>query len=168
MMTWILDNPRRLRKVVTSTVLAAMLLFFGFTISRVHGIPQVPAETTSAAAAGTPESTATVLLPPSPATEQSPAPQTYGPSAPIALEAVQAFLSGDHAGFALLGQQEAVEAVNEAPKPPPGQEITGPVKVIHGGPTRQQVQVPTTDGPLLLDMIVVDEAWKVQSMEYQR
>jgi hypothetical protein len=163
MINWLFDNPQRLKIVAAGTGALIVIMFIAFTLTRIQHLPS--ANPTPSASA---ESTADGLLPPSPAPEEgSPLPE-YGPSAPIALEAVQAFLQGDHAKFARLGQPEAVESVNDAPQPPPGQEITGDVKTLLGGPTRQKVSVPTTDGDLVLDMVVVDGAWKVMSIEYDR
>jgi hypothetical protein len=162
MIAWLFDSPQRLKIVAAGTAALIVIMFMAFTFSRMQGLAMAPSPTPSA------ESTSVSLLPPSPAPEEgSPLPQ-YGPSAPIALEAVSAFLLGDHAKFARLGQPDAVESVNDAPKPPPGQRITGSAEVLLGGPTRQKVSVPTTDGDLVLDMVVIDGAWKVMSMEYAR
>jgi hypothetical protein len=160
---WLLDSPERLKLVAVGLAVASVVLLVTMALSRSGGVPQpqpLPSET--------PETVSTALLPPSPAVEEaSPTPE-YGSSAPIALEAVQAFLTGDRPKFARLGQQEAVETVNEAAVPPPGQRITGNPKTLLGGPTRQQISVPTTDGDLVLDMVIVDGAWKVMSIEYAR
>lgn len=167
MINWMFDNPRRLNLVTLAMALAIATLGVVFISGRINRIPQQSFDAPPTATA-TPESTATGLLPPSPAASAGSPTPDYGSSAPVALEAVQAFLLADHSGFARLAQPEAVESVNEAPAPPAGQQITGNVKTLLGGPTRQQVQVLTTDGPLILDMIVVDGAWKVQEIRYQR
>lgn len=164
MIEWLFDNPQRLKwtTIILAATCAALLMIMFLRAASTGQVESAPAP------AGTPEPVSTALLPPSPAPEAaSPTPE-YGSSAPIALEAVQAFLTGNRPGFARLGQQEAVEMVNEAPIPPPGQRITGAAKTLLDGPTRQKVSVPTTDGPLVLDMVVVDGAWKVMSIEYQR
>jgi hypothetical protein len=159
MTAWLFDSPQRLKMMAAGAGALIIIMFMALTISRVRNLPTMQP---------TPTAQSTGLLPPSPASALGSPPPGYGPSAPIAMEAVSAFLLGDRAGFARLGQQEAVESVNDAPKPPPGQRITGVVKVLLDGPTRQKVSVPTTDGDLVLDMIVVDGAWKVLNIEYAR
>lgn len=167
MIAWLFDSKQRLQWVAVGLAVLSLVLFIALTTARLARLDlSVPAPTASEASAPTPDSTATGLLPPSPAADEPSPFQDYGSAAPIALEAVQCFLLGDRAGFAALAQQDAVEAVNEAPVP--GGQITGQADVVLPGPTRQQVSVPTTDGDLLMDMIVVDSAWKVQSMEYRR
>lgn len=164
MIEWLFDSPQRLKAVAAGLAITCLVLFISLVLTRAGSAPQPVAPVSTQA----PEPVSTALLPPSPALEEaSPTPQ-YGSSAPIAMEAVQAFLTGDRPKFARLGQQEAVESVNEAQIPPPGQRITGQVKTLLDGPTRQKVAVPTTDGDLVLDMVVVDGAWKVMSIEYAR
>lgn len=164
MITWMFQSMTRLKRVSLGFVLIVLTLMSLLTIARINGIKthQPPTNNTWTTA----EPVATGLLPPSPATEPAPATAEYGPSTPIALEAVQAFLQGDHARFAELAQAEAVESVNEAPTP--GGQISAPGRIVLGGPTQQQVLVPTTDGDLTLTMIVVDGAWKVAGMEYAK
>jgi hypothetical protein len=162
---WMFQNPARLKRVGLAFTLTCLVLTVLLTIARINGISQHRPPTTNNTWT-TAEPTSTGLLPPSPAVEPAPATPSYGPSTPIALEAVQAFLQGDHARFAELGQQNVVEAVNDSPTP--GGEITGPGKIHLGGPTQQVVLVPTTDGELTLTMIVVDGAWKVAGLEYSK
>jgi hypothetical protein len=163
---WIFDSQRRMRWTVVGLAVGGLVLFMAVSLVRLAGLADVPqADPTTTAA---PEPVSSALLPPSPAPQEASPTQTYGPSAPVALEAVSAFLLGDRRAFAALAQQQAVEAVNDAPVPPPGQEVTGSPTLVLPGPTRQQVSVPTTDGPILLDMVVVDGAWKVLDLRYAR
>lgn len=163
---WIFDSPARLRKVAVGTAIIICVLMVTLTIGRMPSPPVASGPLPASSA--TPEPTSSELLPVDPGTaEGSPLPE-YGSSAPIALEAVNAFLLADHAGFARLAQQEAVEAINEAPDPKPGQQIIGVPTTVAGGPTRQTIDVRTTDGVLRLDMIIVDGAWKVLDMRYQQ
>lgn len=167
MINWIFYSTRRLKITTAWFVAVVVILFATLTASRLSSTPALaPSEGSTPGLRS--ETTETGLLPPSPAPNEASPTQNYGPSAPIALEAVQAFLQGDRAGFARLAQPDVVEDVDGAPSPPPGQEIIGNVRVLLPGPTRQQVEVPTTDGPLILDMIIIDEAWKVMNMEYRR
>lgn len=168
MITWLFDSPQRLRVAAVGLGVLVLIMLVTMTTLRLMTIPASPQPGPTSLATPTPESTSTDLLPPEPAPYGASPTQDYGSSATIALEAVSAFLQGDRVRFAALGQQEVVEAVNDAPVPPPGQEITGSPETVLDGPTRQKVQVPTTDGPIDLDMIVVDGAWKVMDMRYSR
>lgn len=163
MITWMFQSPQRLKRVMLLTLLAIPTLLVLLTITRLQGLPDPAAQPSIDA---TTESTATGLLPPSPAPLDGPTTPEYGPSTPIALEAAQAFLQGDRARFAELAQPDAVESVNEAPTP--GGRITGQARISLGGPTQQEVKVPTSEGELTLTMIVVDGAWKVAGMEYAK
>jgi len=161
---WLLDSPERLRYSAAALAVTAIILGVGLTMARLPEPASAPLPTQTADPA--PETTD--LLPDTPAPDSgSPLPD-YGPSDQVALEAVAAFLRNDAPGFARLAQQEATEAVNEAPARPAGARITGDVTTVHDGPTRQSVSVPTTDGALLLDMVVVDGSWKVLDIEYAR
>ncbi len=162
---WTFYSMQRLKNVAVGVAVLVVILFVSLTWSRLASPPE---PTPDVAVTTLPDTTETGLLPPSPAPDEASPTQTYGPSAPIALEAVQAFIQNDRAGFARLAQQQVVEDVSQAPAPPPGQQIVGNVRVLLPGPTRQQVEVPTTDGPLILDMVIVDGAWKVMNMEYRR
>jgi len=163
---YIFDSPQRLRMISAGLAVAVLVLAIALTWTRLATLPTPPAATPTEFA--TPDSTATDLLPASPAPEGASPTPYYGDSTTAALEAVQAFLLGDRAGFAEMAQQEAVESVNEAPVPPPGQEIIGVPEITLDGPTRQQVRVNTTDGNLLLDMVIVDGQWKVMDLRYEK
>jgi hypothetical protein len=146
-------------------IVLAVLLTWSRVATTVQPVPPV-ATTEGFPDTASPEPTSSDLLPASPAPDEASPTQDYGSAAPIALEAVQAFLSGDRAGFARLAQPEAVEGVNDAPVPKGS--ISGEAETVLGGPTRQQIKVPTTDGSILLDMVVVNGAWKVMDLRYQR
>jgi hypothetical protein len=161
---WVLDSPERLKYCASALAVTVVLLAITLTINRLPEATSGPLPTASAE----PAPTDTRFLPDTPAPDSgSPLPD-YGPSDQVALEAVAAFLRNDSPGFARLAQQEATETVNEAPARPAGARITGDVVLVLGGPTRQTVDVPTTDGPLRLDMVVVDGSWKVLDIEYAR
>lgn len=164
MINYVFDNPRRLKVIAAGLATTLVMLFVVLTLNRMPDRTQ----STSVGPIIQGERTQTGLLPPSPAPDRASPTPNYGPSAPIALEAVQAFLQNDRTGLARLAQPEVMEGVDEAPKRPADVAITGTVKVIQPGPTRQRVQVPTTDGPMLLDMVVIDGAWKVMDMRYAR
>ena len=161
MIDWIFDNPRRMRRVALGIALAVLFLFLTATVARLKALPTLPAVTasTSPATTTTPQPQASR----SQAFSASPTPD-YGSSLPIALEAVQAFLDGDHAKYSSLASQQAAEDANDAVVDP-GQVLTGAGKILLGGPTRQKVQVPTSMGKIILNMVEVDGAWTVDSME---
>jgi hypothetical protein len=167
MKEWIFDSPERMKLVAIGLAVLSIVLMVALTLNRATGgggQDMAPAPVVS----DEPYTGPTDLVPPSPAQEETSPTPDYGSSAGIALEAVNAFLLNDSARFAELAQPEAVEGINEAPARPAGQEVTGSVKTLLPGPTRQQVAVPTTDGNLVLDMVVIDGAWKVMSIEYGR
>jgi len=168
MKEWIFDSPERMKLVAIGLAVLSVVLMVALTLNRVAGSgggrDMAPAPVVS----DEPYTGPTDLVPPSPAPEGASPTPDYGSSAGIALEAVNAFLLNDSTRFAELAQPEAVEGINEAPARPAGQEVTGRVKTLLPGPTRQQVLVPTTDGDLVLDMVVIDGAWKVMSIEYAR
>lgn len=159
---WVLDSPSRLKQSAAALAVVVVVLFVGLTIGRLpeRSAGPLPAPTAE------PAPTGTRLLPDTPAPDSASPLPDYGPSDQAALAAVEAFLRNDSAGFARLAQQEATETVNEAPARPAGARITGEVTTVHGGPTRQTVDVPTSDGVLRLDMVVVDGDWKVLDLAY--
>lgn len=92
---------------------------------------------------------------------------TLGPSLPIALEAVDAFLSNDIQRFGRVALPAAVEAVSDTPAPPASaRKVTGKAVVRLGGTTQQVDEIPTSGGMLQLVMIVSDGRWKVQAIRY--
>lgn len=160
-MNWIFDNPRRLLLSVVALTATALVLFVGLLGIRIARL--VPAE-----AVGVPTPASTGLVPPTPTVLPTPESPTAPGSDPVALEAVSAFLLHDLGRFAALASPEVAEQVNEAPPAQDGAEVTGPAVIVHGGPTEQAVQVPTSLGDLDLTMTLTDGAWIVTSMEYHR
>lgn len=170
MLNWIFDRPGRVTLVGSLAVASIGLLFFSLLGLRAWQVAPTPwpSPTPSADAVATPETTSTDLQPSDPAPNEPSPTADYGSAAPIALEAVNAWLLGDMAAFASLAQPDVVEAAGEAPRPPAGSAIKGSPVTVLDGPTRQQIRVDTTDGPLDLDMIVIDGAWIVDKMVYRR
>lgn len=169
---WIFANPTRLRQSLIALATVLLFAFIGLGVLRATNVPpHSPTPTVSTPDYTLPDMepdvTSTDLVPPSPTWDEPSPTADYGSSAPVALEAVSAFLRNDAIGFAKYAQPEAVEGANEAPARPAGQKITGST-ILLDGPTRQQVQVRTSEGPLILDMAVVDGKWRVLDMVYQK
>lgn len=159
---WVLDSPERLKQSAVALMVVVVVLFVGLTVSRIPERSSAPLPAPTAE----PAPTDTRLLPER-ATPYSASPlPSYGPSDQVALAAVEAFLRNDAPEFARLAQQDATEIANDAPARPAGARITGEVRTLLGGPTRQQVEVPTSEGALRLDMVVVDGRWKVLDLAY--
>lgn len=160
MINWLFDSPRRLQIVAAGVatlivVMAISLLIIGIGIN-------------SSAPAPKPEPSGVVhteLIPPT-APEETVSPTPYEqPSQPVALEAVSAWLRYDLDAFGAVASPAALDAVSEAPRPVPSQEIENS-RVVLGGPGRQTVQVDVTGGTLELVMVLDGERWIVQSMRY--
>ena len=158
MTNWLFKSKQHLEMVLMAAVALTITLFLLFMVNALSKVPDAPVGSTAA-----PEPASTGLLAPSPEQEAPPATTDYGSSIPVALEAVSAFLTGDRPKFASLAQPDAVELVNEAPVP--HGSITASASTVLPGPTQQKINVPTTDGDLLLDMIIVDGSWKVLNIE---
>lgn len=161
-MNWIFDNPKRLALVAAASLVAGLVLFvllLGIRVARL--VP--PADPTIAA-----EPVSTALTPPTPTVLPVPASETAPGSDPVALEAVSAFLLHDLVHFSRLASPEVAEQVIEAPPAQDGATVTGPALIVHGGPTEQDVRVPTSLGDLDLTLAWTDDAWIVTSMEYHR
>jgi hypothetical protein len=160
-MNWTFDNPRRLALVAAGAVVAGLVLFVVLLGLRVHRMADALAQPE-------PEVVPTALVPPTPTVLPAPASPTAPGSDPVALEAVNAFLLHDLTHFSTLASPEVAEQVIEAPPAQAGAVVTGPAVVVHGGPTEQIVQVPTSLGDLDLTLAWTDGAWIVTSMEYHR
>lgn len=113
-----------------------------------------------------PDPASTDLFPVAPGPDATSPLPDYGSAAPVATEAVIAWLLGDLRALESLVEPEVMEAAAEAPAP--SGRVTGEATVLLDGPTRQKVSVPTSDGDIVLDMVVVDRAWTVMNMRYAK
>lgn len=167
-MKQILESPRRLIVTVIVAALGAVLgLGLALVIRSGGGETRLDAQPARPGPTASP--TDDRLIPPTPEiTTESTPDVDYGSPAPIALEAVQAFLDNDHARFSSLATQEVVEAVNAAPDPRPGQAVLGDVETVLPGPTEQTMRIMTTDGTLEVVMTADAEVggWLVSDMRY--
>jgi len=162
MTNWILNSPARFRLVAALSVIAMGVLMIALLAVRVSRWE--PATTPSAA----PTVVSTALTPPTPTDLPPTAATQIADSGPVAAEAVRSYLLNDVVGFSTVALPEVAEEVASAPAPKSGGEITGVPVLVHGGPTQQDVQVPTTWGDLNLTMVREDDRWLVESMEYNR
>lgn len=85
----------------------------------------------------------------------------HGSSAPTALDVVTGWLTGtpDDAAMEPAAYEDAV--LHPAPA---NVQILGTARVTDGGPTEQDVTVPTNRGTLLLTMHVQDGSWVCTSL----
>lgn len=171
MLNWLLDNPHRLRNVLLAVAIGAFCLMLMAVTLRVSGGGEPQAAPGPTVATPTPVNTR--LVPPSPVGSTGPAPDVdFGDPAPILLEALQAWLSGDQGRFGSLASPEVVEAAHAAPAPAPGQKILGGPEITEPGPTQATYRINTTDGWMRIVMAVsqskVPAGWVIADMEYIR
>lgn len=157
MTRWMFASPARWMQVrlgVVTLVLAAGILL---STARCGGSPPVvvpPVPTTTSTA-----------LEPAWSPSAVPTVSEVGPPDPIALEAVGAFLKHDVGAFGRVATPEVTELM--AGSPAVDGVLTGDLVVVHGGPTQQDLDVPTSLGVLRLTMAVRDERWLVTDMAFR-
>lgn len=161
MTAWLFASRERWFRVKLWSVVGAMALVLLLSVVRCGG-------NASVAVPPEPTGTSTALHAPTTAPVTVAAVETFGPPDPIALEAVRAFLAHDIPAFTRVATPEAAQLAAEAPRPAPNGVITGEVTVVHGGPTQQDLAIPTSFGVLLITMAVHGDAWLVDDMAYQK
>jgi hypothetical protein len=162
MIRWVFYSKENL--TMTIVVICTAIALFLLGLITFHGL--------SGGSAVSPRPTSTTrpihteLIPPTipPTTAKT---ASVGPSLPIALEAVDAFLSNDIQRFERVALPAAVEAVNDTPAPPAtARKVTGKAVVRLGGVAQQVDEIPTSGGMLQLVMIVSGGRWQVQAIRY--
>lgn len=156
---WMFDSPGRWLRVRLWTSLAMLTVAILLTASRCGGGRSAPAAVPAA-----PTTTSTALVPAG-SPSAAPTESQVGPPDPIALEAVDAFLRHDVDAFARLATPQAADLMAESP----GATglVTGDVTLVHGGPTQQDLDVPTSLGVLRLQMVVRGDRWLVADMAFR-
>jgi hypothetical protein len=157
---WMFASPARWFRVRLWSGVSLLVLVILFGSARCSG----PGHSAPAAATPVTTVTSTALTPawsPSPTEGVS----TPAPADPIALEAVSAFLAHDVDRFADLALPGAAELM--AGSPPASGVLTGPVRTVHGGPTQQDLDVPTSLGTLRLQMVWRTDRWLVADMAFR-
>jgi hypothetical protein len=154
---WMFRTPTRLTSVVLAT---CGLLLFGmivFAVTHVPGGHPATARPSAGASPGTHQPTYTPQQQPTATFTFS----DVGSSIPTAVTVVEDWLTGAPAVDAM--QPAAYEAALEGPAPD-GTVVSGTATVGQGGPTQQQVLVPTNRGVLLVSLEVDSNAWVVTGM----
>lgn len=155
---WMFDSPGRWLRVRLGACVALLAVTVALGTARCGGSPP-------AAAPGPAPTATSTSLEPAWSLSVEPVEPAVGPPDPIALEAVDAFLRHDVAAFGRVATPDATELM--AASPTATCVLTGDLKVVHGGPTQQDLDVPTSLGTLRLQMVVRDGRWLVADLAFR-
>lgn len=175
MTRWLFANTSRLAMavvlfVVTGLGVAVLMLALRINqMDRAAG-PVNPMAQPSPLATGdgaplatpTPDPTTEPLSQPDQSITQRAFPEAGDPRS-VALEAINEWLAWDFPG---LEDDLLPGVLEEAQANPPqrGVRVDGAAEVVKDGPTASTVRVPTTEGSLLVDLVVYEGKWMVEAM----
>lgn len=183
MINWLFRSRTRLVMSALAALVATLFVMVGVVIVRLDGMAERMAAQGQQGQQGGPNTSSPVLTPgnpidpyvefpvqPSePAGPAGPAGMTgdealaLGDPTPVAIVAVNDWLTADTDGLERHVLPAAIEELTAAPVPT-GLRVNGPAIRVASGPTDALVRLPATLGPLLVTLVPVEGRWMVSGV----